>query len=90
MRGQFHGYRQEPGVDPHSDVETFAAVRLEVDSWRWSGVPFLIRAGKCLPVTATEVFVKLRKPPLTKRGSRDETTTASAWVRTLSSRSEHA
>ncbi len=70
VRGQFHGYRQEPGVDPHSDVETFAAVRLEVDSWRWSGVPFLIRAGKCLPITATEVFVKLRKPPLTKTGSR--------------------
>ena len=56
VRGQFHGYRQEPGVDPNSDVETFAAVRLEVDSWRWSGVPFLIRAGKCMPVTATEVY----------------------------------
>ena len=68
VRGQFVGYRDEPGVNPHSDVETFAAVRLEVDSWRWSGVPFLIRAGKCLPVTATEVFVKLRKPPLTKAG----------------------
>ncbi len=68
VRGQFLGYRDEPGVNPHSDVETFAAVRLEVDSWRWSGVPFLIRAGKCLPVTATEVFVKLRKPPLTKAG----------------------
>jgi glucose-6-phosphate 1-dehydrogenase len=68
VRGQFHGYRDEPGVDPHSDVETFAAVRLEVDSWRWSGVPFLIRAGKKLPITATEVFVKLRKPPLSKSG----------------------
>jgi len=68
VRGQFNGYRNEPGVDPHSDVETFAAVRLEVDSWRWSGVPFLIRAGKCLPITATEVFVKLRKPPLSKAG----------------------
>ena len=68
VRGQFHGYREEPGVDPHSDVETFAAVKLEVDSWRWSGVPFLIRAGKKLPVTATEVFVKLRKPPLSKSG----------------------
>ncbi len=68
VRGQFHGYRQEAGVDPHSDVETFAAVRLEIDSWRWSGVPFLIRAGKCLPITATEVFVKLRKPPLTRAG----------------------
>ena len=68
IRGQFNGYRQETGVDPHSDVETFAAVRLEVDSWRWSGVPFLIRAGKRMPVTATEVFVKLRKPPLVKGG----------------------
>ncbi len=68
VRGQFHGYRQEAGVNPQSDVETFAAVRLEVDSWRWSGVPFLIRAGKCLPITATEVFVKLRKPPLTRAG----------------------
>jgi len=68
VRGQFHGYRDEPGVDPHSDVETFAAVKLEVDSWRWSGVPFLIRAGKKLPITATEVFVKLRKPPLSKSG----------------------
>jgi glucose-6-phosphate 1-dehydrogenase len=69
VRGQFKGYRKEPGVNPNSEVETFAAVRLEVDSWRWSGVPFLIRAGKCMPVTATEVFVKLRKPPLTKTGA---------------------
>jgi glucose-6-phosphate 1-dehydrogenase len=68
VRGQFRGYRDEPGVSPRSDVETFAAVRLEVDSWRWSGVPFLIRAGKRLPTTATEVFVKLRKPPLTRMG----------------------
>ena len=69
MRGQFDGYRNEPGVSPKSDVETFAAVRLEIDSWRWAGVPFLIRAGKCLPTTATEVFVKLRKPPLSKMGA---------------------
>ncbi|MGB8888502.1 MAG: glucose-6-phosphate dehydrogenase [Candidatus Korobacteraceae bacterium] len=68
VRGQFNGYRNEPGVSPHSDVETFAALRLEIDSWRWAGVPFLIRAGKCLPVTATEVYVKLRKPPLSKMG----------------------
>jgi glucose-6-phosphate 1-dehydrogenase len=68
VRGQFRGYRDEPGVSPHSDVETFAALRLEIDSWRWAGVPFLIRAGKRLPVTATEVFVKLRKPPLSKMG----------------------
>ncbi len=69
VRGQFKGYREEPGVSPQSDVETFAAVRLEVDSWRWSGVPFLIRAGKELPITATEVFVKLRKAPLAKAGA---------------------
>jgi glucose-6-phosphate 1-dehydrogenase len=64
VRGQFKGYKNEEGVARDSDVETFAAVRLEIRSWRWSGVPFLIRAGKCLPVTATEVLVKLRKPPL--------------------------
>ena len=64
VRGQFRGYCSEPGVASDSQVETFAAVRLEVDSWRWSGVPFLIRAGKRLPVTATEVLVKLRRPPV--------------------------
>jgi glucose-6-phosphate 1-dehydrogenase len=64
VRGQFKGYKKEKGVAPDSQVETFAAVRLEIQSWRWSGVPFLIRAGKCLPVTTTEVLVKLRKPPL--------------------------
>jgi glucose-6-phosphate 1-dehydrogenase len=63
VRGQFHGYRQEPGVAPDSRVETFAAMRLHIDSWRWSGVPFYIRAGKCLPVTATEVLVELKRPP---------------------------
>jgi glucose-6-phosphate 1-dehydrogenase len=62
-RGQFRGYRQEPGVAPDSKVETFAAVRLDIDSWRWSGVPFYLRSGKCLPVTATEVVVDLRPPP---------------------------
>ncbi len=64
VRGQFRGYRNEPGVAPNSQVETFAAVRLHIDTWRWSGVPFYIRAGKCLPVTATEVYVKLRCPPV--------------------------
>ena len=64
VRGQFKGYKAEKGVAADSEVETFAAVRLEVQSWRWSGVPFLIRAGKCLPITTTEVLVKLRKPPL--------------------------
>ncbi|HXN21831.1 MAG TPA: glucose-6-phosphate dehydrogenase [Candidatus Dormibacteraeota bacterium] len=67
VRGQFEGYRSEKGVAPDSDVETYAAVRLYIDSWRWAGVPFLIRAGKCLPVTATEVFVRLKKPPLRRQ-----------------------
>jgi glucose-6-phosphate 1-dehydrogenase len=66
VRGQFKGYRSEPGVSRSSQVETFAALRLEVDSWRWKGVPFFIRAGKCLPLTATEVLVELKEPPLTK------------------------
>jgi glucose-6-phosphate 1-dehydrogenase len=64
VRGQFSGYRDEKGVAPDSRVETFAAVRLTIESWRWEGVPFLIRAGKCLAATATEVLVKLRRPPL--------------------------
>ena len=64
VRGQFAGYRKEPGVAPDSRMETFAALRLEIDTWRWAGVPFLLRAGKCLPVTATEVLVKLKEPPL--------------------------
>ena len=63
VRGQFTGYRKQPGVKPDSTVETFAALRLYVNSWRWKGVPFYIRAAKELPVTATEVFVKLRQPP---------------------------
>ena len=78
VRGQFQGYRQEPGVAPDSDVETFAALRLEVDSWRWEGVPFFIRAGKCLPVTATEVMVKLKRPPLTRLARASATTSGCA------------
>ena len=66
VRGQYRGYRGEAGVAPESSVETFAAVRLTVDSWRWDGVPFFIRAGKRLPVTATEVRVDLKRPPVTK------------------------
>jgi glucose-6-phosphate 1-dehydrogenase len=65
LRGQFRGYRQEPGVAPDSQTETFAALRLEIDSWRWQGVPFYIRAGKSLPVTCTEVIVRLRQAPRT-------------------------
>ena len=64
VRGQFKGYLEEPGVAPDSQVETFAAVRLHIDSWRWEGVPFYIRAGKNLPVHITEVVVRLRQPPL--------------------------
>ncbi|HUZ83819.1 MAG TPA: glucose-6-phosphate dehydrogenase [Gaiellales bacterium] len=64
VRGQFAGYRSEDGVAADSRVETYAALRLHVDTWRWAGVPFLIRAGKCLPVTATEVLVELRRPPI--------------------------
>ncbi len=63
IRGQFRGYRQERGVAADSQVETFAVVRLHLDSWRWQGVPFYIRTGKYLPVTATEVVVRLRQPP---------------------------
>ena len=63
VRGQFRGYRQEPGVAPDSRVETFAALQLEIDSWRWRGVPFYIRAGKNLPITCTELQIKLRYPP---------------------------
>ncbi len=63
VRGQFSGYRKEKGVAADSKVETFAALRLEIDSWRWRGVPFYIRAGKCLPETATEVIARFRKPP---------------------------
>ena len=69
VRGQFRGYREEPGVAPDSDVETYAALRLELDSWRWDGVPFLLRTGKCLPVSTTEVVVELKRPPLTRLAS---------------------
>jgi glucose-6-phosphate 1-dehydrogenase len=63
VRGQFRGYRDEPGVKPDSTVETFAALKLEIDSWRWRGVPFYIRAGKNLSVTCTEIVVRLRQVP---------------------------
>lgn len=64
VRGQFRGYRNEKGVAPGSQVETFAAIKLYIDTWRWAGVPFYIRTGKRMPVTATEVFVELNCPPL--------------------------
>lgn len=64
VRGQFRGYRSEKGVAPDSQVETFAAVRMYIDTWRWADVPFYIRAGKCMPVTTTEVVVTLKRPPI--------------------------
>jgi glucose-6-phosphate 1-dehydrogenase len=63
VRGQFRGYLKEPGVAADSKIETFAVVKLTLNSWRWQGVPFYIRAGKCLPVTCTEVMARLRRPP---------------------------
>ena len=63
VRGQFRGYRDENGVAKDSQTETFAALKLEINSWRWKGVPFYIRAGKCLPMTCTEIVGKFRKPP---------------------------
>jgi glucose-6-phosphate 1-dehydrogenase len=69
VRGQFRGYRDEKGVAGDSDIETFAALRLHIDTWRWAGVPFYIRTGKCLPISATEVTVTLKRPPLPIFGS---------------------
>ncbi len=63
VRGQFRGYRDEPGVKPNSQVETFVALELAINNWRWKGVPIFIRAGKCLPVTCTEVYVEMDPPP---------------------------
>jgi glucose-6-phosphate 1-dehydrogenase len=64
VRGQFRGYRREAGVASDSTVETFAAMQLSVNSWRWQGVPFYLRAGKSLPVTCTEIVIRLRRPPI--------------------------
>src|SRR6202021_2009265 len=63
IRGQYAGYRKEKDVAKNSDVETFCALRLFIDSWRWAGVPFYLRSGKYLPVTATEIMVELKRPP---------------------------
>jgi len=68
LRGQFRGYRSEKGVVAESKVETFVALRLEIDSWRWQDVPFYIRAGKSLPVTCTEIVIRLRRPPTVFQG----------------------
>jgi glucose-6-phosphate 1-dehydrogenase len=71
VRGQFLGYLDEKGVAPNSQIETFAALRLEIESWRWAGVPFYIRAGKNLPVTCMEVMARFRKPPATNMTETD-------------------
>jgi glucose-6-phosphate 1-dehydrogenase len=63
VRGQYVGYREEPGVDPNSTVETFGAARLEIDSWRWAGVPWYVRVGKALAQSATEAVVEFHSPP---------------------------
>ena len=68
VRGRFRGYLSEPGVSPGSTTETFFALRLQIDSWRWQGVPFYVRGGKCLPMTRVEVAVKLRRPPAIVEG----------------------
>ena len=74
VRGQYEGYLSVQGVDPRSGTETYVAIRLAADSWRWAGVPILIRAGKCLPVTATEVTVQFRPPPHDVFGIGDQVT----------------
>src|SRR5262249_40234418 len=63
VRGQYRGYRDENGVAKDSRVETFAALKLNINSWRWKGVPFYVRSGKCLPVTCTEIVARFHKPP---------------------------
>lgn len=72
VRGQYIGYRDIPDVDDNSNTETYAALELAIDNWRWSGVPFYIRSGKCLPVKHTEVRVVFKRPPLIGVGSGDE------------------
>jgi len=69
VRGQYHGYQGIDGVQPGSDTETFVALRFEIESWRWAGVPILVRAGKALPVTATEIVVRLQRVPELRFGS---------------------
>jgi glucose-6-phosphate 1-dehydrogenase len=75
VKGQYDGYREVKGVAPDSETETYAAIRLAADSWRWADVPIVIRAGKCLPVTATEVTVTFRRPPHDAFGLGDNATT---------------
>jgi glucose-6-phosphate 1-dehydrogenase len=77
VRGQYRGYVGEDGIAASSQIETYVAARLGIDNWRWAGVPFLIRTGKCLPVTATEVRVRLKRPPVALFG--DATATANEF-----------
>jgi glucose-6-phosphate 1-dehydrogenase len=70
VRGQYRGYRSVEGVQRNSETETFVALQLQIEDWRWAGVPVLIRAGKCLPVTATEVVVRLERVPQLRWGRR--------------------
>jgi len=81
VRGQYRGYRGEPGVAMGSDVETFCAARIHIDSWRWEGVPWYVRAGKRLPTTATEVFVQLKAPPQTLFADTPATASGANFVR---------
>lgn len=79
VRGQYAGYRSVPGVRPQSSVETFIAVKLEIDNWRWAGVPIYIRAGKQLPITAAEVIMEFKRPPRETFG--EHVPTASSHMR---------
>jgi glucose-6-phosphate 1-dehydrogenase len=81
VRGQYEGYRKVPGVAPGSTVETFVAIRLEIDSWRWAGVPIFIRAGKMLPVTCTEALVEFKRPPKETFGEHVPNTSAHMRIR---------
>jgi glucose-6-phosphate 1-dehydrogenase len=74
VRGQYRGYREEQGVSSTSSIETYVAARLCIENWRWAGVPFLIRTGKCLPVTVTDVRVRLKRPPVSLFGAARATT----------------
>jgi glucose-6-phosphate 1-dehydrogenase len=81
VRGQYEGYRRVPGVAPGSPVETFVAVKLEIDSWRWAGVPIYVRAGKMMPVTCTEALVEFKRPPKETFGELVPNTSAHMRIR---------
>jgi glucose-6-phosphate 1-dehydrogenase len=81
VRGQYDGYRSIPGVAPGSSVETFIAIKLEIDSWRWAGVPVYVRAGKMLPVTCTEALIEFKRPPRETFGEIVPSTSAHMRIR---------